>query len=106
VEVHVTSDLSKTVEAEVEWAVTDTDGNKFLTARKNIRAAAGSSRKPALWVWLDVEGVDARLSDNFFHLRPGIQLSVELLSEKEMSVAQLKKSLRVHSLAETYQEPV
>ena len=53
-----------------------------------------------------MEGVDARLSDNFFHLRPGIPLSVELLSEKEMSVAQLKKSLGVHSLADTYQEPV
>jgi beta-mannosidase len=61
-----------------------------------------SSRKPALWTWLEVEGVDARLSDNFFHLRPGQPISVELFPQKEMSLSELKISLSVRSLCDTY----
>lgn len=63
-----------------------------------------SSRKPAMWVWLDVEGVDARLSDNFFHLRPGEPVTVDLTPKPELTLAQLTGALRVRSLVDTCRE--
>jgi beta-mannosidase len=174
VEVHVTSDLLKAVDARVEWTVTDTDGKELLKKQKNIRPKARtsrkvttlrlksllekhgphhlllwlkltapghpasnnlvmfsrpkhlelssqpeitstvrerkdgsflvqvSSRKPALWTWLDLEGIDASLSDNFFHLRPGQRVSVDLKPVKELSLPQLRKVLRIRSLCDTY----
>ncbi len=77
-------------------------------AAKIARKAGGAfavtlaTKRPALWVWLEIDGVDARLSDNFCHLRPGAPLVVSVQPAREMSVKELRKSLTVRSLVDTY----
>lgn len=77
-------------------------------AAKIVKKAGGSfeltlrSRRPALWVWLEIDGGDARVSDNFCHLRPGAPLVVTLQPVCEMSVKELCGRLRVRSLVDTY----
>ena len=77
-------------------------------AQKIARRADGtfdvtlSTKRPALWVWLELDKVDARMSDNFFHLRPGASLKVNVAPERELSVTELRKCLAVRSLVDTY----
>jgi beta-mannosidase len=59
------------------------------------------SRFPALWVWLELEGMDADLSDNFFHLRPGLSKTVTLTPRMQLSQKMLKQRLIVRSLVDT-----
>ncbi len=61
-----------------------------------------SSKQPALWAWLELDGVDAMLSDNFMHLRPGRSLRVLVGPKREMGVAEFRKRLIVRSLVDTY----
>jgi len=61
-----------------------------------------TTKRPALWCWLEMEGVDARLSDNFVHLRPGCGVKITVAPARSMSVAELRKRLRVRSLTDTY----
>jgi beta-mannosidase len=61
-------------------------------------------RYPALWIWVEAEGCDLRLSDNFFHLRPGRSKKLALRPETPLSLAQLRRGLRVQSLVDTYQD--
>ena len=58
--------------------------------------------KPALWTWLELNGVDADLSDNFFHLQPGVRGKVTIRPHRAMSLAEAKKRLTIRSLADTY----
>jgi len=185
VEVHVTSDLLKPLAGTVKWFVTDVDGRKLLEGKREVRAAARSSRRaetlhlaelverhekrgllvwleleapgrpvsrnlvffarpvrrirvfsprpkhlelsrspgiakklarkadgtfdvtlttksPALWVWLELDGVDAKMSDNFFHLRPGAPLVVNVAPAEALSAKDLAKRLVVRSLVDTY----
>jgi beta-mannosidase len=60
------------------------------------------ARKPALWAWLQLEGLDAALSDNFVHLRPGTDARVHVEPSKPVTVAALRKALRLRSLVDTY----
>jgi len=78
-----------------------------LTVKASHRHGGGyqlslSAGKPALWVWLDMEGEDARFSDNFFHLRPGEPVHVELTETRVRTTAEIKKKLTVRSLVDTY----
>ena len=72
------------------------------------RAAGGGfelklrAQHPALWTWVEAEGCDLRLSDNFFHLRPGRSKKLALRSETPLSLVQLRRRLRVQSLVDTY----
>ena len=61
-----------------------------------------TSKAPALWTWLELEGIDARFSDNFFHLRPGKPVCITVATYKSLSVAELRQCLRVRSLIDTY----
>lgn len=61
-----------------------------------------NTSKPALWTWLEFSDIDTPLSDNFFHLRPGIPVTLELKPKTELSVDELKDQLKVYSLADTY----
>ena len=63
-----------------------------------------SAHKPALWAWLVAEGVDPRCSDNFFHLRPGEPKHVSLTAPGPLAPEQLRDSLHVYSLIDTYRE--
>ena len=60
------------------------------------------AKNPALWCWVDLQGGEFRCSDNFFHLRPGRSITVEVTTSKKMTAAQFKKNLGVHSLIDTY----
>ena len=63
-----------------------------------------TTRAPALWSWLELDGVDARLSDNFLHLRPGVPVTVHLTPASPVNLAEVERRLRVKSLFDTYQE--
>ena len=63
------------------------------------------ARRPALWTWLELRGVDARLSDNFLHLRPGRPALVRAVPARRMTAAEFRRRLRICSLADTYREP-
>ena len=71
------------------------DGTFLVTLR---------SKRPALWVWVELSRTDARYSDNFFHLRPGEPVTVEVTPDRPMKREQFAKQLRVRSLVDTYRE--
>jgi beta-mannosidase len=60
-----------------------------------------AAERPALWVWLELEGHEARFSDNFFHLRPGMPVEMTI-DGGPGSIELLRQALRVHSLLDTY----
>jgi beta-mannosidase len=61
-----------------------------------------TAKSPALWIWLELTDIDARFSDNFFHLRPEKPVKITITSTEPLSPAQIKKNLRVRSLFDTY----
>ncbi len=60
------------------------------------------TERPALWVWLDAEGLDARPDDNFFHLAGRSGKAVRLQVDPSVDAGQVKAALRVRSLRDTY----
>jgi beta-mannosidase len=81
-------------EPEIESKVSLENGTPVVTL---------TSKSPALWTWLELTGIDARFSDNFFHLRPGKPVTITLSTNKRLSVSELRKCLRIRSLIDTYQ---
>ena len=61
-----------------------------------------TAKSPSLWTWLELDGEDARFSDNFFHLQPAKPVNIVVATEKVLSPVELKKKLRVRSLIDTY----
>jgi len=61
------------------------------------------AQNPALWVWLELDGVDVRFSDNFFHVLPGTPQTVVATPAKKMTAQQFRSALKVSSLVDTYQ---
>ncbi|NQU42776.1 hypothetical protein HQ520_05790, partial [bacterium] len=57
---------------------------------------------PALWTWIEIEGCDARLTDNFFHLRPGVRKELVIETVKPLDEAKFRERLHVRSLVDTY----
>ncbi len=70
------------------------DGDAFAVTLTAARAA--------LWCWLELTDADARFSDNFVHLRPGVPVTVRLAPATPLSRADVERQLRVRSLVETY----
>ena len=63
-----------------------------------------ASDSPALWAWLDTEGIpDLRWSDNFFHLYPNRKRRIYLHNPVITNLETLAEKLRVRSLWNTYQ---
>jgi len=58
-------------------------------------------RHPALWVWLDIPGVDARFSDNFVPVAPGAPAKFQVKLPQAMTKSELLEALRAHSLFDT-----
>jgi beta-mannosidase len=63
-----------------------------------------TTKAPALWTWLELKDIDAHFSDNYFHLIPGKPLEITIHTYKPLSLAIIKKNLRVQSLIETYNQ--
>jgi beta-mannosidase len=61
-----------------------------------------TAKAPALYCWLELEGIDARFSDNYFHIAPGNAVSVIIVTDKPFNIAEIKSKLRVRSLIDTY----
>ncbi len=59
------------------------------------------TKAPALWVWLELDNMDADLSDNFFHIRPGKNKVVLLKPHKKILLKDIRKRLVVRSLVDT-----
>ncbi|MCB8943358.1 MAG: glycoside hydrolase family 2 protein [Ardenticatenaceae bacterium] len=79
---------------ELAWEVAEgTNGRYEITI---------SSDKPALWVWVEVQG-PAQLSENFFHLGANGRKTVTLTVEGDADVTAVQNSLNVFSLYDTYQ---
>jgi beta-mannosidase len=78
---------------DIKVEVSQTNGQSAVT----LTATA-----PAIWTWLELNGIDARFSDNYFHLRPGKPVTIKIETEKPLTTAAIKKNLRVRSLIDTY----
>jgi beta-mannosidase len=61
-----------------------------------------TAKAPALWAWIELEGLDARFSDNFFHILPGKPVRITVLAKEPISPIEIEKRLRVRSLIDTY----
>ncbi len=57
---------------------------------------------PALWTWLSLDGADARYSDNFVHVRPGVPVEIQVTPNRKLSKAEFIRALSVQSLLDTY----
>jgi beta-mannosidase len=62
-----------------------------------------TATKPALWAWLELEGVDATFSDNYVHLYPNSAQEIVVTPARSMTLKQVNKAVRVYSLIDTYQ---
>ena len=61
-----------------------------------------SSATPALWVWLEIKGLDAAFSANFVHLCPDNPIEIQVTTEKLMTLSALKSKLLVRSIVDTF----
>jgi beta-mannosidase len=73
-----------------------------VKGKGKIHSVAVTSAAPALWAWLEYKGKGVVVSDNFFHLRPGHSVRVEILTEEPVTIDEIKKKLKVRSLFDTY----
>ena len=81
-------------EAKIDYKLEKLADNKYLLEF--------SADKAALWVWLELEDLDARYSDNFFHLYPGKNVKVVVEIAKKTNETNLKKKLKIRFLFDTY----
>ena len=74
--------------------------------RAEVRGEAGAytvaleSMRPALNAWVELKGLDAEYSDNFFTLIPGSKKSVAIKTRANLE--EVRKALKVRSLFDTY----
>jgi len=72
------------------------------SAKDGVFSITVKAQNPALWAWLELDGVDARFSDNFFHVLPDKPQTVIVTPAKKMTLQQLRSALKVNSLIDTY----
>ena len=60
------------------------------------------AKHPALWTWLELDGVDARFSDNFVHVGPDRPVTITVRPAVPMTKDAVKRALKVRSLYDTY----
>jgi beta-mannosidase len=56
------------------------------------------TQSPALWTWLDLEGVDAKYADNFFHVTPNSPVQILVRPVKKITKENFATALQVRSL--------
>ncbi len=56
------------------------------------------TKRPALWVWLELENMDARYSDNFIHIRPEDQYVIDVKLNEPISKTEFRDHLKIHSV--------
>jgi beta-mannosidase len=70
----------------------------------NSFAVILTSRHPALWVWISLEGMDARYDDNFFCLEPERSVRVRVTPATRLKLDQFRQRIRIGSLRDTWQD--
>jgi len=60
------------------------------------------SDKPALWVWLEIEGQDVKVSDNYFCIAPGVEKVLEVFLTKPITEKEFQKKMIIRSVYDTY----
>ena len=70
----------------------------------NSYAVTLTARHPALWVWLSLEGPDAKCDDNFICLEPERPVRIRVTPAARMKLDAFRQALRVSSIHDTYQE--
>jgi hypothetical protein len=83
----------KLVEPQLTTSVTENNG--AFTVKL-------TAEHPALWTWLELEGVDARCSDNFVHVTKDAPVTITLQPAQPLTKSAFQKALRVRSLYDTY----
>jgi beta-mannosidase len=61
-----------------------------------------TAANPALWAWIELDGVDAKCTDNFVHIAPDRAVDIEVQPAKELTREEFQKALRIRSLYDTY----
>ncbi|MEN6450334.1 MAG: glycoside hydrolase family 2 protein, partial [Thermoguttaceae bacterium] len=82
------------IDAKLSADVAEKDGAFLVTLK---------AEHPALWAWLDLDGVDAQYSDNFVHVTKDWSPTIKVTPAKPLSKAEFEKALRVRSLYDTYE---
>ncbi|HOE61127.1 MAG TPA: hypothetical protein PLJ32_06210 [Kiritimatiellia bacterium] len=70
----------------------------------NSFAVTLTSHHPALWVWISLDGMDARMDDNFFSLEPDKPFRVRVIPATRMKLDAFRQILRIGSLRDTWQD--
>lgn len=63
-----------------------------------------SAKRPALWVWPELDGLPASYSDRFFHLVPGRPAEIRVQPAEPITLAAFQQALRLYSLTDTYRQ--
>lgn len=61
-----------------------------------------TASNPALWMWLELRGLDATYSDNFICLEPETPTEILVRPIKPISLAAFRRALSVRSIRDTY----
>lgn len=72
----------------------------------NVYKVSISGYVPALWAWVEVDGIQCKYSDNYKCLAPEEIWEVEVRPCEETSMEQIMDALKVKSLWNTYNEEV
>lgn len=70
----------------------------------NSFAVTLTSHRPAMWVWITLEGMEARYDDNFFCLEPEKSVRVRVTPSTRIKLDQFRQIVRIGSLRDTWQE--
>ena len=57
-----------------------------------------TAQNPALWTWLTLKEIDARYSDNFFHLQSGERKTIIITTDHAIQLEEVQANLVVQSL--------
>jgi beta-galactosidase/beta-glucuronidase len=70
----------------------------------NSYAVTLTSSVTVMWVWLSLEGMDARFDDNYFCLEPGKPTRIRVTPSRRIKPDQFNQLIRIGSLRDTWQE--
>ena len=70
----------------------------------NSYAVTLTARHPALWVWLSLEGLEAKYDDNFICIEPERPVRIRVTPATRMKLEAFRQALQVSSIYDTYQE--
>lgn len=63
-----------------------------------------TSRSPAMWAWVSLDGMNAVCSDNFFCMEPAKPFSVKIIPKQRIKLDEFRQRFRIGSLRDTWQE--